>query len=116
MFAPVALAVCLGLLALASSVDAQQSVPPRRGGVLLVSWSPESKMAQAFRDGLRQAGYVEGRNVVIEWRSANGHYDRVPQLAAELVQRKVDVIVANGTVGTRAAKLATSTIPIVMAL
>jgi putative ABC transport system substrate-binding protein len=73
-------------------------------------------MAQAFREGLRDAGYVEGRDVVLERRSASGNYDRVPQLAADLVQSKVDVIVANGTIGTRAAKRATSTIPIVMAL
>jgi putative ABC transport system substrate-binding protein len=73
-------------------------------------------MAQAFREGLRDAGYVEGRDIVIEWRSANGDYDRIPELAAELVRSKVDVFVANGTVATRAATHATSTIPIVMAL
>jgi len=73
-------------------------------------------MVRGFRQGLLDVGYVEGRDVVIEWRSAGGDYDRVPKLAAELVQRKVDVIVVDGTVATRAAKRATSTIPIVMAL
>ena len=78
--------------------------------------SPESKEAQAFRQGLRDAGYTEGRDMVIEWRSANGDYARVAKLAADLVQRKVDVIVADTTFATQAAKQATSTIPIVMAL
>lgn len=110
------LAACLGSLGFPSPADAQQPVSPRRIGVLLVSWSVESTIAQAFREGLRDAGYVEGRDVVVEWRTASGDYDRVPELVAELVQRKVEVIVANGTVGTRAAKRATSTIPIVMAL
>jgi putative ABC transport system substrate-binding protein len=61
------------------------------------------------------AGYVEGRDVVIEWRSAMAHFDQIPQLAADLVQRKVDVIVADSTLATQALKHATSTIPIVMA-
>jgi ABC-type uncharacterized transport system substrate-binding protein len=78
--------------------------------------SPESKEAQAFRQGLRDAGYAEGRDVVIEWRSANGDYARVPQLAADLVQSKVDVIVTDTTLATQAVKRATSTIPVVMAL
>ena len=79
-------------------------------------WSPESKDAQAFRQGLLDAGYVEGRDVVIEWRSAAGDYERVPQLVADLVQRKVDVIVVDTTPAAQVAKRATSTIPIVMAL
>jgi putative ABC transport system substrate-binding protein len=115
-FAFAALVACAGPFALPSTADAQQPVAPRRIGVLLVAWSPESKMAQAFREGLRDAGYVEGRDVVVEWRTANGDYDRVPQLVADLIQRKVEVIVVDGTVGTRAAKRATSTIPIIMAL
>ena len=71
---------------------------------------------QAFRQGLRDAGYAEGRDVVIEWRSAGGDYARVPELAADLVQRKVEVIVVTTTVAAQAVKRATSTIPIVMAL
>jgi putative tryptophan/tyrosine transport system substrate-binding protein len=94
---------------------AQQPASPRRIGVLLALFSQESKEAQAFRQGLRNAGYVEGRDVVIEWRSAGGDYALVPGLVADLVQREVDVIVVDTTVATRAAKRATSTIPIVMA-
>ena len=79
-------------------------------------FTQESKEAQAFRQGLHDAGYAEGRDVVIEWRSANGDFNQIPQLAADLVQRKVDVIVVDSTLATRTLKRATSTIPIVMAL
>jgi putative ABC transport system substrate-binding protein len=98
------------------AAQAQQGASPRRIGVLLVGLSPESKQAKHFRLGLRDAGYSEGRDVVIEWRSANGDYDRVPALIADLVQSKVDVIVQDSTVGTELTKRATPTIPIVMAL
>jgi putative ABC transport system substrate-binding protein len=81
-----------------------------------VGFSPEGKEAQAFRQGLRDAGYAEGRDVVIEWRSASGDYARVPELVADLLQRKVDVIVVTSTVAAQAVKRATSTIPIVMAI
>jgi putative ABC transport system substrate-binding protein len=94
---------------------AQQTVSPRIG-VLLVGLSPESKAAQHFRRGLRDAGYFEGRNVVIEWRYAKGDYERVPAFVDEFVRSKIDVMVMDSTVGTEAAKRATSTIPIVMAL
>jgi putative ABC transport system substrate-binding protein len=94
---------------------AQQPATPQHIGVLLVGPSPESKEAQAFRQGLRDAGYAEGRDVVIEWRSADGDYDKVAGLAADLVQSKVDVIVVDSTNAALAAKRATSTIPIVMA-
>ena len=96
------------------SAYAQQPAPPRRIGFLLVGFSPESDEVQQFRQGLRDAGYIEGRDVVIEWRSVDGDYARLPELAADLVQRKVDVIVAESTPGTWAVKRATSTIPIVM--
>jgi putative ABC transport system substrate-binding protein len=98
------------------AAEAQLTGSGRRIGVLLVLLSPDGKEAQAFRQGLRDAGYVEGRNVVIEWRSAKGDYARLPQLADDLVERKVDVIVADTTPATRAAQHATSTIPIVMAI
>jgi len=70
---------------------------------------------EAFRAGLRDLGYVEGKNIVIEYRWTEGNYARLPDLAAELVRSKVDVLVTNGTPGARAAQQATTTIPIVMA-
>jgi len=115
-FALGALVACLGLVGPARVANAQQPAPPRRVGVLLALLAPDSKEVQAFRRGLRDAGYTEGRDLVIEWRSANGDYDRLPQLAADLVKGKVDVIMADITVTTQAAKRATSSIPIVMAI
>jgi putative tryptophan/tyrosine transport system substrate-binding protein len=114
-FALVTLVVCLGPLGLLSPADAQQPTSSRRVGVLLVNFSLESKEAQAFRQGLRDAGYAEGRDVVVEWRLASGDYDRVPGLVADLVKSQVDVIVVDTTLATQAVKRATSTIPIVMA-
>jgi putative tryptophan/tyrosine transport system substrate-binding protein len=94
----------------------QHLLSPRRIGVLLVGLSPESREAKQFRLGLRDLGYSEGRDVLIDWRSANGDYSRVPELVASLVQSKVEVIVQDSTVGTELTRRATSTIPIVMAL
>jgi putative ABC transport system substrate-binding protein len=83
-------------------------------GVLLpTSTSPSAPLLGAFRQGLSEAGYVEGQNVAIEYRYAEDHYDRLPALAADLVDRKVDLIVANSPPAALAAKSATSTIPIV---
>jgi len=88
---------------------------PRIGYLVVASISPApSPRIEAFRQGLRELGYVEGNNIVIEWRSAEGQLERLPALAAELVRLKVDVIVTAGPIPTRAAKEATSTIPIVM--
>jgi putative ABC transport system substrate-binding protein len=98
------------------TAQAEQAGSPPRIGVLLVGLSSESKEAKQFRLGLRDAGYSEGRDVAIEWRSANGDYDLVPALVADLLQRKVDVIVQDSTVGTEATKRATAKTPIVMAL
>src|SRR6188472_1262215 len=95
---------------------AQQPDRVRRIGVLLVGLRPDGREAKQFRLGLRDLGYSEGRDVVIDWRSANGDYERLPNLVADLVQRRVDVIVQDSTVGTEVTKRATSTIPIVMAL
>ena len=69
---------------------------------------------EAFRQGLRELGYVEGKNIIIEWRHADGKADPLPGLAAELVHFNIDVLVSGGSTATRAAKQATSTIPIVM--
>src|SRR5215813_14831504 len=106
----------LGMLSAPLVGEAQRSASPRRVGVLFVLLSSAGKEAQAFRQGLRDAGYAEGSDVLIEWRSANGDYARLPQLAADLIARKVDVIVADTTQATQAAQHATSTIPIVMAI
>ena len=111
-----ALVASLGAFCLPGASDAQQPALPRRIGVILVGFSPESKEPQQFRHGLQDAGYAEGRDVVIEWRYANGDYTRVPELVADLVQSKVDAIVVDSTVTTQVAKRSTSTIPIVMAL
>jgi ABC-type uncharacterized transport system substrate-binding protein len=76
---------------------------------------PLLERREAFRQGLRELGYIEGKNIVIEWRSGEGKSEHIPALAAELVRLKVDVIVTDGSNSTRRAKEATSTIPIVMA-
>jgi putative ABC transport system substrate-binding protein len=68
----------------------------------------------AFRSGMRELGYTEGKDLVIEWRFADGHYDRLPTLARELVQSRVDVIVADSTPGVQAVRGATASIPVVM--
>ncbi len=75
-----------------------------------------AKSVEAFRTGLRDLGYVEGKNIVVEFQWAEGKYERLPALLAELVRRHVDVLVVHGTPGTRAAKSATTTIPIVVAI
>ena len=75
----------------------------------------ESSFWQAARDGLRELGYVEGRNLIIEYRSANGQFDRVPEIVAELINQRVDIILTIGDPVVSAARQATRTIPIVMA-
>jgi putative ABC transport system substrate-binding protein len=96
-------------------VEAQQ--PPKVARIGYLDNVPLSAIAsriEAFRQGLRDLGYVDGANIVIEWKSAENKVDRLPALAAELVRLKVDVIVTSGPQATRPAKEATSTIPIVM--
>ena len=105
------------LLTTVSIAEAQQPTKvPRIGFLSAFSGSSLSARIEAFRQGLRELGYVEGKNVVIESRYAEGRLDRLTDLAAELVRLKVDVIVTGGPSPTRATKEATVTIPIVMAL
>ena len=103
------------VLLIAPLADAQPPAKVPRIGYLGAN-PPSASPAriEAFRQGLRDIGYVEGKNVVIEWRNAEGKPDRLPALAAELVRLKVDVIVTAGPASNRAAKQATVTIPIVM--
>ncbi len=100
-----------GLLAAPLVADAQLAMAVRRIGVLgttpAASW-------EAFRQGLRELGYVEGQTIVIEWRWSEGKTERLPELVAELVRLPVEVIVVTGYPATRAAQEATATIPIVM--
>jgi len=102
-------------LAVGGMVEAQQAGKiPRIGFRSGQSLSTISTRTEAFRQGLRKLGYVEGKNIVIEWRYAEGKLDRLPALAAELVRLKVDIIVTSGLGSTRPANEATNTIPIVM--
>src|SRR5437879_6557700 len=104
------------LLAVGVIADAQQPTKiPRIGFIVGTSPTANAARVEAFRQGLRELGYVEGKTIVIEWRSAEGKLDRLPALAAELVRLKVDIIVTSGPTVTRAAKEATVTIPIVFA-
>ena len=103
-------------LANVSIAQAQQAGKiPRIGYLSGVSPSSIVARTEAFRQGLRELGYADAKNILIEWRYAEGKADRLPALAAELVSLKVDVIVTAGPLPTRAAKEATTTIPIVMA-
>jgi putative tryptophan/tyrosine transport system substrate-binding protein len=108
--------VVVVLFALGVIAEAQQPAKVPRIGYVTVTddLSSPSPNLDAFRQGLRDLGYVEGKNIVIEFRSAEGKPDRIPSLVAELVQLKVDVLVSQATGGIRAAKQATKTIPIVM--
>jgi ABC transporter substrate binding protein len=103
------------LLATIQFAEAQQPTKAARIGFLIAaSRFAISARTGAFLQGLRELGYVEGKNIVIEWRSSDGQLDRLPALAAELVHLNVEVIVTTGSGVTRAAKEATVTIPIVM--
>ena len=108
-------AVATLMLASVFPAEAQQPKKVPRLGYLVANFpSTNPARNEAFRQGLRDLGYVEGKSIVIEWRYAEGKPDRLPVLAAELVRLKVDVIVTAGPASTRPAKEATSTIPIVM--
>ena len=100
------------LLAFAVIAKAQQSKIPRVG--ILFMGGRDQPHLEAFKQGLREHGYSEGHNIIVEYRYAEGKYDRLLALAAELVTLKVDILVTHSTPGARAAKQATSTIPIVV--
>lgn len=103
------------LFALCYPVEAQQAGKiPRIGFLVSGSASSDSARIEGLRQGLRELGYTEGNNITIEYRFAEGKIERLPDLAAELVRLKVDVILAGGTPGPLAAKQHTTTIPIVM--
>jgi len=104
-----------GLLAGPLAAEGQQAGKIARVGVLMNLYPPDADPPQALRHGLRELGYVEGQNLVIDWRYQLGRADRLPTLAAQLVRLKPDVLVADATGAVRAAMQATSTIPIVMA-
>jgi len=112
----VAHCLLMSVMLLTGSVQAQQPAKiPRMGFQGAASASAVWPRAQALRQGLRELGYVEGKNILIEWRHAEGKLDRLDEFAAEFVHLNVDVIVTAAPSSTRAVKKATSIIPIVMA-
>jgi hypothetical protein len=115
MHRPIAIAVVITCVLLACAhVDAQPAKIVRIGFLGPTSAASNARRMDALREGLRDLGYVEGHNLVIEARWADGEFDRLPALATELVRLNVDIILTAGTPGIRAAKHATTTIPIVM--
>ena len=106
---------CAFLLAFCVSAEAQQTKKiPRIGFLIASSGAAQEPRLEAFKRGMRELGYIDGQNIVIEIRSGEGRYERMPVVAADLLKRNVDVIVTGGVTSTRAAKDATSIIPIVM--
>jgi putative ABC transport system substrate-binding protein len=111
-----AVVLTIGLLTAPLAAEGQSATKVYRIGFLgAASASTHSTRLEALLAGLRDLGYVEGKNIVIEYRWAEGRYDRLPVFAAELVRLKVDVLVTAGTPAISAAKQTTTTIPIVMA-
>lgn len=108
-------ALCAGFLTFCLPVEAQQKRQPRIGVLLALPHSAIGDRIEAFRQGLREIGYTEGKTIAIEYRYADGKFDRLADLAADLARLEVDVIVTGGPTATRPAKAATSAIPIVMA-
>jgi putative ABC transport system substrate-binding protein len=116
MIGSILVLICLlAAVLLPSDLAAQPPEKVPRIGYLGGTSTSTSSRIEAFRQGLRELGYVEGKNIVIEWRHAEANPGRQRALAAELVRLKVDVIVTPGATDTRTAKEATATIPIVMA-
>ena len=112
----VGLAACLGSFGLARAADAQQPTSPWHIAVVLMGLAPQSSEPQALRQGLRDAGYTEGRDLVLEWWFVEGDQARLPSVMADVVRSKPDVIVIEHTLAVAEAKRATATIPIVMAV
>jgi putative tryptophan/tyrosine transport system substrate-binding protein len=109
------LSTLLLMIAAAPAMAQQPAKIPRIAVLIGSSLTANAVRIDAFRQSLRDLGYVEGKNIAIEFRSAEGKFDRLPELAAEIVRRNVDVIVTTGPIVNPPAKKATSTIPIVMA-
>jgi len=114
--APVALAMLVALAWGTAESRAQPETSMRRIGVVAMTAGAQSAHATAFRQGLRDAGYAEGRDISIDWWDGQGDYNHVSEAIAGMLARKVDVIVVSGTAAALAARRATSSIPIVMAL
>jgi putative ABC transport system substrate-binding protein len=110
-------ALCAVLLVLSVSVEAQQPAAkvPRIGFLTTGGEAASALRVEAFRQGLRELGYVEGKNIIIEYRYAEGRFERLPELAEELVRLKVDVLVVSSITVVRTARKVTATIPIVVA-
>src|SRR5215831_11935912 len=108
-------AIVVGLFAASLAAEAQQAARVPRIGVVLTLYSSAADDApQALSAGLRSLGYIEGQNIAIDWRSAEGNYDRLPTIVADLLRLKADVLVVDVTRAARAAMQATKTIPIVI--
>jgi ABC-type uncharacterized transport system substrate-binding protein len=111
LFRLIAIAVALTVCAALASAQQPQNIP--RVGILFIGGRDQPHL-EAFKQGLRERGYIEGKNIALEYRYAEGREDRLPELAAELVQVKVDVIVVTADISAQAAQRATKTLPIVV--
>src|SRR5205823_11739432 len=103
------LTLCALLFAFCLSAEAQQAAKIPRVGILFIGGRDQPHL-EAFKQGLRERGYMEGKNIVLEYRYAEGKFDRVPALVDELVRMKVDIIVTTSSISARAARKATKTI------
>jgi putative ABC transport system substrate-binding protein len=111
LFRLIAIAVALTVCVALASAQQPQNIP--RVGILFIGGRDQPHL-EAFKQGLRERGYIEGKNIALEYRYAEGREDRLPELAAELVQVKVDVIVVTADISAQAAQRATKTLPIVV--
>jgi len=111
LFRLIAIAVAFTVCAALASAQQSQNIP--RVGILFIGGQDQPHL-EAFKQGLRDRGYIEGKNIALEYRYAEGREDRLPELAAELVQVKVDVIVVTADISAQAAQRATKTLPIVV--